>query len=187
MNDTSIVADTLQSPAIDLSKRERPPPPPQITPQFPSYRPPPLPSSSTQHADSELTRQSSDALRSSLLRHRTPHSISPSDVSHLNIHIDPHDTPIDQLVSATYRKRPYPHDEALEAATRELSNSLDDGFGSVLRLPRDGGGQWPRLTSTHAFWQALEEIAQFWDGSKDEYYEVDVPEEGERWRCCCGS
>ena len=48
----------------------------------------------------------------------------------------------------------------------------------MLRLPRDGGGQWPRLTSTHAFWQALEEIAQFWDGSKDEYYEVDVPEEG---------
>ena len=48
----------------------------------------------------------------------------------------------------------------------------------MLRLPREESGQWPRLTSTHAFWQALEEIAQFWDDSKDDYYQVDDPEQG---------
>ena len=40
-------------------------------------------------------------------------------------------------------------------------------------MPRkEGEPAWPRLMSTHSFWLALEEVAHFWDDSRDEYYEV---------------
>lgn len=78
---------------------------------------------------------------------------------------------------------PYPPFEKYDIVKKELLIDSDDAFGEAARVPPKPGRDRVRLTQTRKFWSGLERMAQYWDTSRDEYYERPVatpkPEDNE--------
>lgn len=60
-----------------------------------------------------------------------------------------------------------------EAIRSELELVNEDAFREVLRLPPLAGKPKLRLKESRKFWLGLEQMAQYWDTSLDQYYDTD--------------
>lgn len=73
---------------------------------------------------------------------------------------------------------PYPASDRFDVIRNELLKDNDDAFREVARLPPREGRQRTRITQTRKFWAGLEQMAQYWDTSLDNYYECPATPEG---------
>ena len=62
--------------------------------------------------------------------------------------------------------------ERLVQVLKELEGDTDAAFREIVRLPPLEGRPKVKLLHSRKFWTALERMAQYWDDSRDEYYEV---------------
>ncbi|EED21827.1 conserved hypothetical protein [Talaromyces stipitatus ATCC 10500] len=77
---------------------------------------------------------------------------------------------------------PYPPREKYDVVKKELLLDSDDAFREASRMPPKPGRDRVRLTQSRKFWVGLERMSQYWDTSRDNYYDRLVreprPEEG---------
>lgn len=78
------------------------------------------------------------------------------------------------LLSEHLHGRPLPFDEDLEALLVEVSCPNEDAYREILQLQPLPGHPKPRLAYARNFFGSLEDIARYWDTSKDEYYRVSI-------------
>ncbi|KAI9873980.1 MAG: hypothetical protein M1823_007790, partial [Watsoniomyces obsoletus] len=117
------------------------------------------------------------SFRSSLLRLRKPSDVCDGLLAHLNIHIES-DVPLSTLVpSEQFAGRPLLYDTDLESMLAELDVPNEDAYREIMRLPPHEGRKKPRLAYSRNFFAGLEDMRRYYDGSKDDYYDVDVPED----------
>jgi hypothetical protein len=117
------------------------------------------------------------SLRSSILRLKRPVDLSDGILAHLNVHLDT-DVPLSDFVpDSDYAQRPYLFDSDLDAMLAELEIDNDDAYREIMRLQPLEGKKKPRMTYSRHFFAGLEDLSHYYDDSKDEYYEVDIPEE----------
>jgi hypothetical protein len=88
------------------------------------------------------------------------------------------DIAIDRLLPHSQHALPQlPNQERLDQTIKELRFQQLPTFREVLRLPPKPDQPRVRLTHTRKFWSGLEKMSQYWDCSRDNYYEV--PNTGE--------
>lgn len=71
-----------------------------------------------------------------------------------------------------FQERPLPFDEHLESLLREVSCPNEDAYREILQQEPLPGRSKPRLAYARNFFGSLEDMARYWDVSKDEYYRV---------------
>ncbi|EFQ97823.1 hypothetical protein MGYG_00859 [Nannizzia gypsea CBS 118893] len=69
---------------------------------------------------------------------------------------------------------PFPDKSKYELLKSELLFDNDDAFRSLARLEPPPGRKNPRIAHARKFWTALQQAAQYWDSSHDNYYEIGV-------------
>ncbi|PGH14779.1 hypothetical protein AJ79_02795 [Helicocarpus griseus UAMH5409] len=66
---------------------------------------------------------------------------------------------------------PFPNKEKYDVLRQEISYDRDDAFRTVSRLPPRPGREKIKVTQSRKFWAGLEQVAQYWDTSLDQYVE----------------
>ncbi|KAG5304108.1 hypothetical protein I7I50_11092 [Histoplasma capsulatum G186AR] len=77
---------------------------------------------------------------------------------------------------------PFPSKERYDLLKDEILYDNDDAFRAVSRLPPLPGREKIKLTQSRKFWAGLDQIAQYWDTSLDQFFErpvVDDPSKEE--------
>lgn len=175
-------------------ERERAPPPPPTSLDFPVYELPPVPEN-----PSEASLRNLENVLASI---RHPKDITPHKFKDLNLKVDT-DIPLDDIVRHDGAKtapplpwetdsprpslgepapadgtpvfmedeNPYPSKERYDLLESELLLANDDAFHEIARLSPRAGRERVRVTQSRKFWTALERMAQYWDPSMDQYYE----------------
>lgn len=77
-------------------------------------------------------------------------------------------------------QRPFIFDKELEDALTEISTSNEDAFREILRMEPLPGHTKPRLAYSRNFFGSLEDMARYWDSSKDSYYQVPASKDSSR-------
>jgi hypothetical protein len=174
--------------------RERSPPPPLTSLDFPIYRLPAVPD--------EPSEDSLRNLQTVLASIRRPQDITADKFKDLNLKLET-DVPLSSIVRHDGAKtapplpweldspkpslgsrppadgtpiflengNPYPTRDKYELLENELLLNNDDAFREVARLEPRAGRERVRVTQTRKFWTALERMSQYWDDSMDQYYE----------------
>ncbi|KIX10349.1 uncharacterized protein Z518_01431 [Rhinocladiella mackenziei CBS 650.93] len=151
-----------------LLDKERNPPAKPIPLEFPSYVPP--------RCGSPLSRRHMRTLCRDLVSIRKPLDVQDSHVTHLNIQLNENVSLAEMIPNKHFESRPFLYDNDLSAMLTELEIDNEDAYREVLRLPPLEGRKKPRLTYSRNFYASLEDMSRYWDGSKDNYYEVDANE-----------
>ena len=168
-------------------ERERHPPPRPTPLDFPVYN------VSGQENQSELSLHEIYDLLACI---RRPQDISASRFRALNLNLE-EDVPVSSIAASNAGEdgipplpwdkhapeqpetppvlmsndNPYPSRERFEVVKQELLHDNDDAFRELARLPPRDGREKIRVTQTRRFWNALENMSQYWDVSLDHYYE----------------
>ncbi|GBF62986.1 hypothetical protein TMEN_5605 [Trichophyton mentagrophytes] len=172
-------------------EEERDPPPPPTKVQFPDYA-----KLNSVKSDGET---SCDALYHLLARARKPQDITDEYLTAFNIKVEydidaPNIVPDHDLKSKPPYQwptlgsgtggaetdtpmfmsngAPFPDKSKHELLKGELLFDNDDAFRSLARLEPPPGRKNPRIAQARKFWTALQQAAQYWDSSHDNYYEV---------------
>ncbi|KAL4916920.1 hypothetical protein BDW62DRAFT_93472 [Aspergillus aurantiobrunneus] len=188
-------SSALGLPAIGSDPdKERSPPPPATSLDFPVYRLPNVP-----NTPSEASLRNLQVILASI---RRPQDITADKFKDLNIDVEI-DVPLTSIVRHDGAKsapplpweldssnpslgrpapedgclifmdngNPYPAKDRYELLERELLLDNDDAFREVARLGPRAGRERVRVTQARKFWTALERMSQYWDASLDNYYE----------------
>lgn len=95
-------------------------------------------------------------------------------MSHFNIDFK-YDVEVSDLLPPNqFLQRPFLFDEDLEAMLTEISCDNQDAFREILRMDPLPGRTKPRLAYARNFFGSLEDMARYWDTSKDNYYHVPI-------------
>ncbi|KAL4779320.1 hypothetical protein BJX76DRAFT_92042 [Aspergillus varians] len=174
--------------------KERAPPPPPTSLDFPVYKLPDVPDT-----PSEASLRNLQAVLASI---RRPQDITSDKFKDLNLKVET-DVPLTDIVlhdgartapplpwemdspdpsigrpapedgSPVFMDNgnPYPPKDKYDLLEHELQLDNDDAFREVARLPPRPGRERVKVTQARKFWTALERMSQYWDASLDEYYE----------------
>lgn len=83
------------------------------------------------------------------------------------------DISISSLLPADhFSSRPLPFDDDLQAMLDEIGLENEDAFREVLRMAPLPGRKKPKLAYARNFFGSLEDMARYFDSSKDQYYAV---------------
>ncbi|PGH33276.1 hypothetical protein GX50_03887 [[Emmonsia] crescens] len=69
---------------------------------------------------------------------------------------------------------PFPNKERYDLLKEEILYDNDDAFRAISRLPPLPGREKIKLTQSRKFWAGLDQIAQYWDTSLDQFFEHPV-------------
>ncbi|KAI1617934.1 hypothetical protein EDD36DRAFT_425283 [Exophiala viscosa] len=151
-----------------LTDKERNPPPRPIPLEFPSYVP--------SKCGSPLDTHHMKSLSKHILSVRRPLDIQDSHLAQLNIELRQNVQLEDMIPDDGFKSRPFLFDADLNSMLNELGIENEDAYREILRLPPLEGRKKPRLAYSRNFYASLEDMCRYWDGSKDNYYEVESTE-----------
>ncbi|KLJ10201.1 hypothetical protein EMPG_14418 [Blastomyces silverae] len=72
---------------------------------------------------------------------------------------------------------PFPNKERYDLLREEILYDNDDAIRAVSRLPPRPGREKIKLTQSRKFWAGLDQVAQYWDSTLDQYFERPITDD----------